>query len=677
MFGDLPRAMALTDEQEAAACHDGGNLLIVAGAGTGKTTTLTARLAHLVATGVAPERILLLTFTRRAAAELLGRVDAITGTDVAGRATGGTFHSVAARTLRRYGAAVGLDPGFTVLDQPDTADLLALVRDEIDEPGRDARRRARPDAMAAILSRVVNAREPLGDVLARRFPWCAAERDELAATFRAYAERKRAANVVDYDDLLLLWWAAATDATAGPLLAGRFDHVLVDEYQDTNALQADLLAALVDGGATITAVGDDAQAIYAFRAATVRNILDFPARFAADVVTLTRNHRSLAPVLAVADAVMAEATERHPKALVSVRGSGSRPTLASCHDEHAQAVAVCQRVLDHVDQGTSLRDQAVLFRTAHHSDLLEVELTVRHIPFVKYGGLKYLEAAHVKDLVATLRVLVNPADELAWFRVAQLLDGVGPATARRVAAAGGIEPALAVRALPDAALPSASALVEALTAARGAALAEQPAAQIETVRRWLDDRVVARRRTPAARLVDLERLQQAATATASLERFLTELTLDPPAWTGDLAGPPHLDDDFLNLSTIHSAKGCEWEVVHVIHLSDGNVPSDMAAGDAEEIEEERRLLYVAMTRARDALHCYAPLRYHRYRHVRNDLHGYALLSRFLSPAVRAGFDEVDVARPEPDADADGTLAATAGTVPATARIDALVSGLLG
>jgi DNA helicase-2/ATP-dependent DNA helicase PcrA len=664
---------ALTDEQELAATHAGGHLLIIAGAGTGKTTTLTARLAHLLETGVAPERILLLTFTRRAAADLLDRVEAVTGTDVGSHAWGGTFHAIAARTLRRCGAAIGLDPAFTVMDQPDTAALLTLVRDELAPPGREVRRRAKPDAMAAILSRVVNAREPLGEVLKRRYPWCADQQAELAEVFRAYTERKRAANVVDYDDLLLLWWAALTDPTAGPMLADRFDHVLVDEYQDTNALQADVLAALVDGGATITAVGDDAQSIYGFRAATVRNILDFPIRFGADVVTLTRNHRSLAPILEVTNAVMDEAAERHPKVLRAERGTGSLPQLVSCHDEHAQAVAVCTRVLDHVDQGMPLSHQAVLFRAGHHSDVLEVELTVRRIPFVKYGGLRFLEAAHVKDLLATLRVITNPADELAWFRVAQLLEGVGPATARRIAAGGGIEGALAAEVVPEGAVVCARDLASMLDGARARAFTSRPGAQVELARTWLDERVVARRRTAPARLADLDRLQQAAALAPSLERFLTDITLDPPAWTGDLAGPPHLDDDFLTLSTIHSAKGGEWDAVHVIHLADGTMPSDMACGDADELEEERRLLYVALTRARDALHCYVPLRYHRYRHRDNDLHGYALVSRFLSPAVRAHFDEHESGRREIG---EVALAGQGAPGRAVATVDALVGSLL-
>ncbi|MGH9274529.1 MAG: ATP-dependent helicase, partial [Acidimicrobiales bacterium] len=393
----------LTDEQTCAATHAGGHLLIVAGAGTGKTTTLAARLAHLVDQGVPPEQILLLTFSRRAAAELVARAEATTGQRVAAACWAGTFHAVANRFLRRYGRAIGLEPSFTVLDQADAADLLALLRDELRPAGEPARRRTNKDLLAGIWSRCVNTRQPLAEVLERWYPWCRDDLDELRAVYGAYVQRKRVHQVLDYDDLLLQWWALLRTPSVGALIGEQVDHVLIDEVQDTNALQGDLLAELAARGATLSAVGDDAQAIYGFRAATVRNILDFPARFDATVVTLTRNHRSTPEVLAAANAVMVEAVERHPKDLRAERGSGPRPRLVTAHDEHAQAVAVCDAVLARVDSGGALRNQAVLFRTTHHSEVLQVELTVRKIPFVLYGGLRFLEAAHVKDLVCTLR----------------------------------------------------------------------------------------------------------------------------------------------------------------------------------------------------------------------------------------------------------------------------------
>ena len=652
MFASPPAPLAgwrLTDEQRAAATHDGGHLLIVAGAGTGKTTALTARLAHLVTSGVDPARILLLTFSRRAAAELLQRAAASTGPAVARQTWGGTFHAVANRLLRRHGRALGLDPSFTVLDQADAAGLLALVREELADipdgppntPAEAARRRrTKPETMATILSRVVNSRTPVSAVVARHFPWCAPDLDELKATFTAYTARKRAAQLLDFDDLLLCWQALFEAPVAGDELRGRFDHVLVDEYQDTNALQADLLAELARGGARLTAVGDDAQAIYGFRAADVRNILDFPARFGAAVARLEQTQRSTPPLVAFTNAVIAEAPERHRKQLWSARPGTTRPALVTCADEGAQSAAVCERLLHHLERGTSLRSQAVLVRTGHHSDLLELELSVRNIPYVKYGGLRFLEAAHVKDLVATLRLVENPRDEVAWSRVLQLIEGVGPATARRIVAAAGAVGGDARLALlqrpPPLAGRAAEALhglVVALVEASSADLQGRPGGQVERVRSWLDPMVAARHGDAAARLADLDRLGAAAASAASLGHFLVELALDPPASTGDLAGPALLDDDVLTISTIHSAKGLEWDVVHVLHLADGNIPSDMATGDADEVDEERRLLYVALTRARDALYGYVPLRYHHHRRGRDDAHGYAQRSRFLTPAV--------------------------------------------
>lgn len=665
MFDATGGAPPLTDEQTRAVEHVGGHLLIVAGAGTGKTTTLAARLAHLVATGVPAERILLLTFSRRAAAELTQRAEAVSGQRIAAAAWSGTFHAMANRFLRRYGRAVGLTPGFTVLDQADAGDLLALLRDELRPAGAEPRRHTSKDALAGIWSRCVNTRRPLVEVLERWYPWCRDDADELRAVYAAYVARKQAQQVLDYDDLLLQWWALLRTPSVAPLIAEQVEHVLVDEVQDTNALQCDLLAELAGLGATLTAVGDDAQAIYGFRAADVRNILDFPARFGAEVVTLTRSHRSTPEVLAAANAVMAEATERHPKELRSQRASGGRPRLVTAHDEHAQAVGVCEAVLERKEAGVDLRHQAVLFRTTHHSQVLQVELTVRDIPFVLYGGLRFLEAAHVKDLVCALRLVENPADDLAWFRVLQLIEGVGTATARRLTASLRTEQAVDQPGVDD--------LLAVLADARTPALREQPGAQVAAVRRWLDSKIERRHRNAEARQADLDRLQQAAEAAPTLERFLTDLTLDPPSSTGDLAGPPHLDDDFLTLSTVHSAKGAEWDVVHVLHLADGCFPSDLATGHPEEIEEERRLLHVAMTRARDDLWLHVPLRYHHHRQNSRgrDGHGYAQRSRFLSPAVADLCDEVVAQAPAPPPEP-----ALVAAAPAVAEVRDFLAGLL-
>lgn len=632
----------LTPEQRRAAAHSGGHLLIVAGAGTGKTTTLAARLAHLIRAGVPAERIMMLTFSRRAAAQLLSRAEQLTGESTA-RAWGGTFHAVANRLLRRHGRAIGLEPSFTVLDQTDTADLLALVRKELEGPadqqgaGSPHRRRARKQTLADIHSRCVNSGLPLSKVLRVHFPWCAGERAEIRGAFEAYTARKRAHRVLDYDDLLLFWSALLQVPDVAALLQSRFDHILVDEYQDTNPLQADLLEAMAGGGATLTAVGDDAQAIYSFRAATHRNIMEFSVRFGAEVVMLEQNHRSTPSLVKATNAVIAEAASRHPKELWSARHDRGRPCLVRCDDETDQSRRVCDRLLHHLEQGTKLQNQAVLVRASHHSALLELELTARKIPFVKFGGLKFLEAAHVKDLVCLLRLVENPRDELAWFRVLQLADGVGPGTARRIAA-GLLWPAslrfdpATVPGLEEGARSALTELMEALDDARSLG-PEAPGAAVERARLWLDPVVTARYPASGPRLADLAQLAEMAGSAASLRQFLADLTLDPPNSTSDLAGPPHLDEDFVTISTIHSAKGCEWDVVHVIHVTDGHIPSDLATGDAGAIEEERRLLYVAMTRARNNLYAYAPLRYHYRPAGRDDAHGFGQLTRFFTPAV--------------------------------------------
>jgi DNA helicase II / ATP-dependent DNA helicase PcrA len=624
----------LNEAQRRAATHPGGPLLILAGAGTGKTTTLCARLAWLVAEGAASERILLLTFTRRAAREMLQRARALV--PASARVLGGTFHSVGHRLVRRHAAALGLPPGFGVLDASDAADVLDLLREE--HGHATARTRfPRKATLLDIYSRTVNAQLPLSGVLAEHFPWCDDHREAISALFKAYTARKRALGVADLDDLLLFWRALARDEVIGPRLAAAFDHVLVDEYQDVNGLQVDLVRALAAHGPAITAVGDDFQAIYGFRSASAGHILGFPEQFAGtEVVTLERNYRSTQPVLDASNALAAQARRAFPKRLRADRDGGAPPGVVFCRDESAQAAAVCDRVLAARERGMDLRAQAVLMRTSHDSDLLELELARRRIPFVKYGGLRYLEAAHVKDFVALLRLADNGADAVAWFRVLQLVEGVGPVSAKRALAALAPDPfaawPAARDALPAAARAGADALVAALLAAR-----EEPRAgpRAERLRDALAPLVKAHYPDGPLRLQDLDQLVAAAHQAADPRHFVAELVLDPPQSSADLAQPPHLDEDYLVLSTIHSAKGLEWDAVHVLAVYDGNFPACLSAGTRESIDEERRLLYVAMTRARRALHLYVPVRYHHRPHGRDDAHGYGKPSRFLTPEVLA------------------------------------------
>jgi DNA helicase-2/ATP-dependent DNA helicase PcrA len=644
----------LNPAQRTAATAGDGPILIIAGAGTGKTKTLAARVAYLIDQGVPPGKILLLTFTRRASAEMLSRASRMLpakhGSAVSSQVWGGTFHAVANRLLRTYGRAVGLAPEFTVLDQSDAEDLIALIRNDLGF-AKSKRRFPRKQTILAIYSRMVNSRKKLDEVLEKEFPWCAEDAEGIKQIIKAYTQRKRAGNVLDYDDLLLFWHALIMSGTPGAAnIADHFDHILVDEYQDTNAVQAEILQAMRARKKNIMVVGDDAQSIYSFRAATIRNILDFPRLFRtaeggeAEVIKLEQNYRSTQQILDASNALMGHATVRYTKNLFTDKQAGDKPELITVIDEAEQCGEVCGRILDARERNIPLKRQAVLFRAAHHSDQLEVELTRRNIPFVKYGGLKFVEAAHVKDMIAMLRLLENPADEVAWFRVLQLLTGIGPGTARHIVDALQVHtltPATLGKALQGiGAPPAAKAEFESLRTALsdclqggGTGAGLSPAAAIERIRLFYDPIFHRVYENPNIRLRDLENLGQIASGYKSRTAFLTDLTLDPPTSTSDLAGPPLLDDDYLILSTIHSAKGCEWDAVHILHVADGMIPSDMSTGDADEIEEERRLIYVAMTRAKSQLHLYFPLRYYRSRHGRSDAHAYAQLSRFLSDDV--------------------------------------------
>ncbi len=621
-------------------------LLVLAGAGTGKTKTLAHRLAHLLLHGADPQRVLLLTFTRRAARVMIQRAQAVCA-ELCAACTAqlpwaGTFHSIANRLLRSYADAVGLAAGFTILDRPDAEDLMNLVREELGL-ATASKRFPKKTTCLAIYSHAVNAHRPLADVLRAAFPWCDGWAAELRGLFEAYVKAKQCRHVLDYDDLLLYWHAMMEQPALATAVRARFDHVLVDEYQDTNALQAAILLALKPSGRGLTVVGDDAQAIFSFRGATVRNLLDFPAHFnpAATVIRLEQNYRSTQPILDACNAVIGLARDGFGKRLFSARRSQQQPMLVSAADESAQAEFVAERVLQHREARIDLRRQAILMRAAHHSDQLELELRRRNIPFVKYGGLKFLEAAHVKDVLAVLRWAENPHDTLAAFRVLQLLPGMGPTTARaamrHLERAGFTIAALRLFDPPAAAREDWPHLSTLLHDLRDPAVPWR--GQLGRVRIWYEPHLQRVYDAAHVRAGDLEQLEQIAASYDTRERFLTELTLDPPAATGDEAGPPHLDEDYLILSTIHSAKGREWDVVYVLNVVDGCIPSDMATGNAEQIEEERRLLYVAMTRARDQLYLVQPLRFFvREQHRHGDRHIYAPRTRFVPDDILQHFE---------------------------------------
>jgi len=659
MFDEDALLEGLNEQQRQAVMHQGGPLLVLAGAGTGKTRTLVARAAWLRGgQGVPASRILLLTFTRRAASDMLARAAAwFDGSSE--RICGGTFHAIAHKIIRQHAESFSLPPQFTILDPGDTVDILDGLRP--DHGLADAGQRApRAAACADIYTRCVNTGRPVSEVATASFPWCVPFTGQLAGLFRGYTAHKRARHLLDFDDLLLLWQAALADPAAGPVLRGMFDAVLVDEYQDVNAVQASIVRLLQPDGKQLTCVGDDAQAIYGFRGASPGHLRQLAADYPGlEVVRLGRNYRSRQGVLDLAN-VIRPSSPGLGLTLTGDRGAGMAPLLVRCHDEATQAREICARALDAHEDGAALRDQAVLVRAAHHSDLLEIELGARKIPYVKFGGLRFTDTAHVKDFLAAARILANPADDLAWFRLLRLHEGIGPVHARRVLAAlvpgpdgpaGGGEQA--VQAAPARSRRARAATFGRLADAAALAAASEQAPALLAI---VDPLIRARYPDAAVRLTDLQRLADAAAAQPSLHDALAELTLDPPVSASDLAGPPRLDEDYLTISTIHAAKGLEWPIVHLPQLVDGAMPSDMALGDPEGLAEEHRLFYVAITRARDQLYLYAPQRLHVRRRGRDDRHGFGQLTRFLDAGALAACDSATAAPLAPVLPAVGSLA---------------------
>jgi DNA helicase-2/ATP-dependent DNA helicase PcrA len=631
-----------------------GPLLILAGAGTGKTNTLAHRTAHLVLNGVDPARILMLTFTRRAAQEMIRRAQTIVTEVMADRGKmgdrsvqsrllwSGTFHSVGNRILRQFAKHLGLEPNFTVLDRTDAADLMDVIRHELGFSGKD-KRFPRKDSCLSIYSYRVNTRLSLKQTIEEQFPWVSEWERDLTRLYREYVARKQKINVLDFDDLLLYWHAMMKNPALAQNLSNNFDHVLVDEYQDTSALQGEIIQALKPDGSGVTVVGDDAQAIYSFRAAAVENILGFADRYKpkADMVVLAQNYRSTQQVLDCANALMSEGARQHRKTLLGTRQSTQKPLYVTLDDAVGQAEYIVGKILATREIGGSLKRHAILFRSSHHSDVLEVELTKRNIPFVKYGGLKFLEAAHVKDMLSLLRWVDNPRNAVAGFRVLKLVPGIGPAHAKQALdhfeAQG-----FSVKSLAGFDAPQANKMDWKRFCALLEKLADPSTpwpGQVGLVREWYKPQLERIYDAAFSRTGDLEQLEHLSAQHSSRERFLTELTLDPPVVTGDKSASASKDEDYVILSTIHSAKGQEWDIVYVLNVADGNFPSEFSAGKPEMIEEERRLLYVAMTRARNELHLCAPLRYAVTQQAKGgDAHVYGAKSRFMTDKVLACFE---------------------------------------
>jgi len=642
-------AAQLNTTQASAATHGDGPLLIIAGAGTGKTRTLVYRVAHLIDRGVPPERMLLLTFTRRAAHEMLGRAERLVGSASA-RVSGGTFHGTGHRLLRQFGPEAGLARDFSIMDQGDAEDLMQLARGNLGY-GRREKRFPKKESLHYMYSRHINTERPLEDILHEEFAQFLDYSSDIVRIFAEYTSRKGERNLLDYDDLLLFWALMLEHSPSlADRIAGLYDHILVDEYQDTNILQARILRGMCRRHTNITVVGDDAQSIYSFRGASFRNILDFPRQYAgARIVTLEQNYRSTDPILQATNTLISRAVERYTKNLWTERVGGDSPWLVTARDEQQQTRFVVDRILELHEEGTPLREIAVLVRAAYMSADLEIELANRKIPFEKWGGIKFLEAAHVKDVLAFLRVIENPRDEVSWYRILMLMPGIGDTTARAMLAA------MADRSWdPDAfthfappprardAHRQLSALLRTLRVARrsNATVSEE----IDEVRTMYDAILAERYDRSEPRLADLDQLRVIAAGYPDRAAFLAAVALEPPQSTQDLASGGDTEEDALVISTVHSAKGKEWDAVFVIWAVDGWFPSSRSVEDEEQLEEERRLMYVAMTRARHQLAVTYPLNVYATR--RGSDYSIDQLSRFIDRGVRDKMQRVVPREPD-------------------------------
>jgi DNA helicase II / ATP-dependent DNA helicase PcrA len=599
-----PWSESLNDAQRAAVEHTTGPMLVIAGAGSGKTRTLTHRVARLVAGGVPPQAILLLTFTRKAAQEMLRRAACLLD-QRCHRVSGGTFHSFSNLKLRQYGTVLGFSPDFAILDRTDAEDLIALIRKEADGSVR-GRPLPRKNTLADIFSRAVNKGLTVDELVFREYPHLSDQADTLTGIFETYSQRKRDHHFMDYDDLLVHFLRLLQDhPDVRRRISSAHEYLMVDEYQDTNTIQAQILYHLTDVNKNIMVVGDDSQSIYAFRGANFRNIIDFPGLFPGTrIIGLEENYRSTQPILNLTNIVIERAREKYSKHLFTRKSGGVPPQAIETEDENTQSRFVVDQIRDSLREGRRLRDTAVLFRAGFHSFDLEIELAREGIPFIKVGGFKFTESAHIKDVLAHLRVIANPYDRISWHRILQLLEKVGPRNAQRiydaiVQAKSGLA-GLDALDLKNPELKRLQDLYRGLEASSGS-VADAGATVIQYYlpllrRAFVDDH--------PRRAKDLEQLLSIMERYPRLEPFLTDMALEPPNTSTEdrLAAEEEAEEDRLVLSTIHSAKGLEWSTVFIIWALDGRFPSLHAIGSEEEMEEELRLMYVAATRARDALY---------------------------------------------------------------------------
>src|SRR5215210_5199991 len=614
----------LNEEQFKVATANPGAALVVAGAGSGKTRTITYRVAYLIEQGVAPSRIMLATFTNRAAREMLRRVETLTtGMDVR-RVWGGTFHRIANLVLRRHAASLGYESSYTILDSEDARDFISVC---VDEAGIDTRARRFPKAevLQDIISYANNTDRPIEETIARRFPYFEPLGQQIKRVDALYMERKRERNMMDYADLLLNWKRLLMEKEeVARLYQEQFQHILVDEYQDTNKLQAEIIDLMASATRNVMVVGDDAQSIFAWRGAEFTNIYEFPQRYPeARLYRLETNYRSTPEILALANVSIASNRKQFPKTLRAARPSkGLSPALVPCRDADQQAAFTAARILELRDEGIPLEDVAVLYRSHYHSLELQLELTRRGIPYRIRSGVRFFEQAHIKDVIAYLRVITNPRDELAWKRILRLIPQVGTTTAQRIweQLAFAPDPLALVRRADFPPAPRRGgqgwaefiALISNLV---GEETRHNPAKQIETIlAHGYEAHLANIYENAEARLEDLRQLARYSARYNSTEEFLAELALlsterfgTPQAMTGEDVVMGGDEDELLTLTSVHQAKGLEWRAVFIMWAADGKFPSPRSLRDAEGEEEERRLWYVALTRAQDQLYITYPL----------------------------------------------------------------------
>lgn len=630
-------AAALNQQQLAAVTAGEGPSLVIAGAGSGKTRTLVYRVAYLIDSGVDPSNILLLTFTRKSAQEMLQRAGELIGAR-SERVCGGTFHSVANFLLRRYGRSIGVEPGFTILDRGDAEDLIALVRLQLGLNEKD-KRFPRKGTIMEMISKSENTLRPLEEIILDEFGHFADHIEDLSRLKMAYQSAKRQKQLLDYDDLLvMLRQLLLLDETARMTISRQFRYILVDEYQDTNRLQAEVVRKLAATHNNVMVVGDDSQSIYAFRGATFKNIMEFPQLFpGAQIYKLEENYRSTQPILNLANCIIDEAAEKYTKRLFTRKIDGPLPSLVEAAGENTQSRFIAQKILELREEGVSLSEVAVLFRSSFHSFDLEIELSRKGLPFIKRGGVKFIETAHVKDLLAHVRVIANPLDTVSWNRVLMLVEGVGPKKAHDLLAAivKGGQPFEVLRGVSGRSGQGLKNLANTLESLSGTD-DRSPSEQVNHIYEYYLPILKEQYDDYPKRTRDLDHLHTIAEGYPGVNEFLADLALEPPDGSASGVDAPDREDERMVLSTIHSAKGLEWQAVFVIWIVDGRFPSVYSFVADEDLEEERRLFYVSVTRAKRHLFLTYPI------NVYDKSSGMLLSkpSRFLDHVSSDLFDQV-------------------------------------